>query len=187
MKLRAKVDISRWMRGDGGDIEILVRDELSGLVFARIELDFDDFARATILSRAAVPAKVELMGTEYLGCVREHKTEQIHIPGGVHADGWSERIEAAIKPFEVDGWMGNREDARNQHCRVGKDTQKIGFRRYVRVLDPLPSAKGVRVVHDTGDTAGSPQRDSAEPAPASGTPAPAEAGTAPAGSPPAGP
>jgi hypothetical protein len=187
MKLRAKVDISRWMRGDSGDIEIVLRDELSGVAFASIEIDFADFARATILSRAAVPAKVELRGTEYLGCVRENKTEHIHIPGGVYADGWSERIEAAIKPFEVDGWVGSREDARNQHCSAGKDTQKIGFRRYVRVLDPLPSAKGVRVVHGTGDTAGSPQRDSAEPAPASETPAPARAGTAPAESSPAEP
>jgi hypothetical protein len=80
-----------------------------------------------------MPCKLEIRGLENLGKKREHKEENVYFPTKYSRD--NPEAVAAMKEFEVDGWIGRGDDLTNHHRWVrgedGKAGARVTFTRYV--------------------------------------------------------
>jgi hypothetical protein len=127
--LKATLQISRASGGryDEKPMHITVTDELSGCRVCELYMRLDEFTKALMSSEGK--ASMEYYTNAPIGMKAENKTEVVPCEFTVYGD---ENIDAALKPFEVDGWKARRSDLSNHHYSV-KGGQKVTFFRHVEV------------------------------------------------------
>lgn len=134
MNLPGKVTISRTGSSIGPDtIRIEVIDQGSGISFVNAVMSLEDFARA-VTGYGWQSAELEVRELEKVGMILETKREQVTYDGPYFKEGALElapTITEALRPFEVDGWKGDKSDLVNPHKRAGKGTQNVSFKRWV--------------------------------------------------------
>ena len=139
MNLPGKVTISRTTSSVGPDtIRIEIVDQGSGISFVNAIMSLEDFARA-VTGYGWQPAELEVRGLERVGMILETKTEQVPYDGPYFKPETLElapQIAEALKPFEVDGWKGDKSDLVNPHKGTRSNvykrrTQSVNFRRWV--------------------------------------------------------
>lgn len=138
MKTRkGKLTISRPQRSDGkATVEINLVDASSTCEAVSIIVHVDVFAEA-LMGMGYQPCEYEFNDSGVIGKTREWKTEKVTVP----ECSWEPKkfepiIRKAFEPFEVDGWKGRIEDARNHHKLVGRNkdgssVHTVLFERYV--------------------------------------------------------
>jgi hypothetical protein len=128
-KLAGAITISRPSGGETRYIRIALEDRLSSIEFLEIEIPLEAFAEA-VTGLAYTDCVFELRGLDKVGKRREHKHEMVPLPKSYGLT--DEEIDAALAPFEVDGWKGSHYDAKNSRNYVhGSGKSRIGFVRYV--------------------------------------------------------
>ena len=110
---------------DDTPIHITVDDEISRCRVLEIYMSLEEFAKA--ITGSYGDAKIEHFPKSPIGMKAENKTEIV--PFDSYQDKEKD-INAALKPFEVDGWKARRSDMTNGHCRV-KNGQRVVFFRHV--------------------------------------------------------
>lgn len=148
MRLMVSVSMTRPSYGDGREaIEIQVTDDDSGVRFLEVQMSFKEFVKALTSSTGTGVAEVRWL--DKLGTKREFKTELVPfdlttVKGRADIDECAEILRQALAPFEVDGWVGCRQDLLNWHRRSktkkGEVYQSVSFTRYV---EPTPDDKTV--------------------------------------------
>jgi hypothetical protein len=107
-------------------------DEASRVLIASVSMTGDQFAKAvTGAYMSDVP--VEYGNMELVGKKLETKTELLPLAHADFRNPYSptdEELAAFLAPYEVDGWIGSRDDVMNYHRRVG-DSVNVLFRRHV--------------------------------------------------------
>ncbi len=143
MIVQGKLTISRVSSNKADDcIQIRLAYARASITFAKATVSLVGFASA-ITGLGFVLCEIEVRGLDLIGKQREHKTEEIFIPGKSYdrkARGAIAR--KAIEPFEVDGWRGDDDDANNSHRWVRREPPKgkegqwtmISFERWVDVV-----------------------------------------------------
>lgn len=134
--------------GTEHEMRLEISDDTSGVHFIEIRMSPRDFMLA--LTGCMMACQMELRGLDLVGLKREHKTEAVPFDPGfekLHADrkglDSNERsplTDAALKPFEVDGWMGDPSCLTNGHCRTKakEPSYEVRFHRYVEPKTGLP-------------------------------------------------
>ena len=116
-------------------ISIGVEDELSSISFLAVKMGLENFTKA-LMGLANVPVDFELRGIDRVGKRYEHKTEQVHIPHDVDGNHSDIFIDRAIANWEIDGWIGRREDCKNHHNWVeNRDNGSIFNVHFCRWVD----------------------------------------------------
>lgn len=109
-------------------IELEIVDEESSIQFCSVRMGFEELSK--ILTGAPQGGlKLTTRGLDYVGKTREHKTEVVTVPGGVH-DYSEDELRAMMANHEKDGWTGRFEDMKNHHNFV-KGGVKVLFERWV--------------------------------------------------------
>lgn len=120
-------------RTRGADtVEFELNDEESGCRIVTMSLSYDQWGKI-VSGRGVVPVKFEAT-IKNLGKKHEHKTEFVPVPEG--ASFWKNNAlkDELLKPFDIDGWRGSREDLGNHHRATRKDNifgYKVTFHRWV--------------------------------------------------------
>lgn len=133
----AKLTISRPSGTDTGYITIRVMDGDSGSHFVDVKVPYEEFALA-ITGMGHVDCSAVVRGLNRLGLVRENKSEVITLPPSVSRVEQDDEINDLLAPYEVDGWIGNRDDFKNWHRRSRSpsgNTITVSFQRWVRKAD----------------------------------------------------
>jgi hypothetical protein len=117
------------------EVHITITDEISGTRLFEGYMDAESFAQA-LFARAYTRFKEAEAFTKYTGMKCEHKTEIVPF---VSKDYKNRKLEAAaaLKPFEIDGWMGYVNDIGNHHLGSEKTGYRVKFHRYVPNPDPI--------------------------------------------------
>lgn len=135
----ARVSIHRSSGGAAGPmITISIEDALSGTCFCEVELTPEEFGNAVTGSSSRPGSFILHAGS--VGKVHEHKSEVIPFSACVQEAGWDreQRKQAAVAPFEVDGWKADLGDLGNGHKSAGRDAYRVTFHRYVDPpVDPV--------------------------------------------------
>lgn len=96
-------------------MSITIEDKSSGVQFLEIKMDLLDFAQA-LTGLGCMPIEFELRGLENVGKKFEHKTIEVTIPRDqITLTVEDKSINKAVGGYEVDGWMGSKEDCKNHH------------------------------------------------------------------------
>lgn len=135
LRLKGKLVISRPTYSDGDheeDVRIELTDEIAACRAVEISIPLADFARCLVGS-LYVACEFDFNDSGNVGKVYEHKTEAVPLPdfGSHRRKGWA---ALAIRPFEVDGWIGYVKDAENHHQQFqknGKWFASVTFHRWV--------------------------------------------------------
>lgn len=139
-KLQGKITISRYTVGPNrSGITIRLEDETSGVECVEIELTVDALGLA-ITGASCQPCEFELRPA-FVGKIREYKTEVIPFDLKNYNKQKAE-AKAALKPYEIDGWTGNSNDLLNHHRRIGADSFRVAFHRYVDAPEIAREQKG---------------------------------------------
>jgi hypothetical protein len=137
-----KISINRRTHGASGadDIVIDLVDDKSGCHIADVFLSMETFGRAiTGLSYLDAEAMLNLDGP--IGCSLENKDIEVTLKRQSHKIDTGPTVgeQAAVRPYEVDGWMASWSDLRNHHRWVRKDDLKsneecyrVNFHRFMR-------------------------------------------------------
>jgi len=109
-------------------IGIRIEDELSGINLLEIKISYEAFGNA-VTGLSSQDIEYTLGRFDLAGKKREVKTENImFLPNKTDKD-----IRDCISCFEINGWKGRDEDAKNHHNRMGQDIYKVTFVRWVDV------------------------------------------------------
>lgn len=137
MKHKGKITISRPQYGSGKKkISIQVEDEIAGIRFLEIEIDYDNFAEA-ITGLAYIDCEFDVFGLCNVGKKIEHKTELIQSDFKEYGKPSEEYINNILKPYEVDGWIASRYLG-SKDSRTHNDNGcifKFNFSRWVDIND----------------------------------------------------
>lgn len=115
------------------NVWICIEDKDACVQILEMEMNMKDFAMA-ITGRGNTPMKFHLSDTSKVGMKHEVKNENVTF---TYKNGTisKEEINKAIHKYEVDGWVGNRKDAKNYHNQLSHSasltTYKISFHRWV--------------------------------------------------------
>ena len=114
--------------GADGNIELSVEDDGSACKALKISIDPADFAKA-LMSRL-VPCVFSINESGKIGTRREIKRVALRPPEGSGYGTVAQRM-AAMKPHEIDGWIGRENDLRNDHNRNADGSFNVLFERWV--------------------------------------------------------
>ena len=114
-KLPCSLVVSRSSgRDDDQEVHLQLTDEVSGCRVLEVNMSLAEWAKATFSSSGS--GTMEIYDAAPLGKKREVKEELVPVPEFSSGDkGWA---DAALKTFEVDGWVGRKDDLFNHHKRV---------------------------------------------------------------------
>lgn len=127
--MKGHVSITRYTGGPkGSGITISLTDDLSGCECVEIKLPAQQFGDA-VTGHSLTECEFEFRPL-HVGMRAENKTEIVPFkPKYSRNEGEAKK---ALKPFEVDGWIGRLSDLRNHHCNVqGQDAYRVVFYRWV--------------------------------------------------------
>jgi len=129
--LQGKLSISRVHCGHGDDyMNLSIVDESSGVQFVDVQIDIKTFMDV-LTGMARQPCEFELRRPDRVGMIKEGKTVLMPQPEWNATD---EDIEKLFFPFEINGWVGTRENIKNHHNYRG-DRVQVSFHRFV---EPSP-------------------------------------------------
>jgi hypothetical protein len=119
----AELCIMRRLGGGGENDAIVIRiQDRDSLAFVEATMTLAEFANAITSQSVRVPAK--WVHPERIGLIREFK--KVFVPNQEHY---------ALRPFEVDGWVGNARDLLNKHNKRTIDGicgYEVLFERWVK-------------------------------------------------------
>lgn len=129
-QLKGQVCITR---DNHGVIHISLQDGKSGIEAVEIHCTAANFANA--LMHSTTPCKFTWR-PRLVGKKHECKVEKVEYDCNYDAskEAREQKITESLKPFEVNGWVGNRQDLENHHRLIrgaGKPTYSVSFHRYV--------------------------------------------------------
>jgi hypothetical protein len=113
-------------------IHISIEDVASGVQMIEVEFTPEQFALA-LGSQMMTGLPVELGDLTLVGCTYEHKEVVVEVPErmwGIPLE-MEKQARDAVRPHEVDGWMGRLEDVNNHHRRVDDTHRRVTFTRFV--------------------------------------------------------
>lgn len=118
--------------GSQGIFNLTIRDQSSGIEFVDIEMSAEQFAD-TITAHSTMDVQCEVRGLHLLGMQIETKQEIVPFEHRYERDEEKRQsaANAAISPFEVDGWKGRVDDLFNPHHNAGSGKHRVTFTRYV--------------------------------------------------------
>jgi hypothetical protein len=124
-------------------ISISLDDAMNHAPLVEIRMTPDAFGRA-LTGSGWMECDFEFNTDAPLGKRHEHKTEEISVPYGLEGKELADAIRKAVAEFEVDGWEGRDEDARNFHNRISGEFQnytayRVHFFRYVAPTEVVPN------------------------------------------------
>ena len=136
--LPGKINITRPIdpRVDYEYISITIQDYLSHGEIVEVKVPLEQFSKA-ITGQAYQDCEVHYPPQKNIGKVRENKSEFVPFDSPNYKVT-EEELNEALKPFEVDGWKGRREDLTNHHNRGnlgGLDGYNVVFVRYIEKDD----------------------------------------------------
>lgn len=135
---KGHITISRVVSNQEEDfISIEIEDSISGIPFAKIEMDTKSFGFA-ITGRSYMDCLFELRGIHNIGLTRE--TKHIEIPVKERKSQYKdEELLKIFSEYEIDGWKGSLYDIKNNNNwkRSSDDSYNvlICFSRYVKAKD----------------------------------------------------
>jgi len=116
-------------------VQISLIDGTSHTLVCQIKMSINEFGSA-LLNMSHRPCEFDLISS-VVGKKHEHKTELVPTPN--HSFRRSIDLEdKLLSPFQVDGWIGRRDDLHNGHRHSQKDGQhfqRVTFVRYVDAED----------------------------------------------------
>jgi len=129
MVIKAEIRLSRVSGGDGDDFpfRLYVKDDDAGVQFFEARLTSEQFA--DLLSNRGAEVDLELRGLNLVGTMREYKKELVPMKDRLGIT--PEQKRAALKKFEVDGWIGDESDLTNHHRWREGNKVEVGFHRHV--------------------------------------------------------
>ena len=132
--LNGKININRVSGTNGNYIVIELIDAKSGVQFCSVKMGFSELGSA-ITGQSHMPCSFELRSVDLVGKTHEHK--EVLVPFDCYDQRRKNQAvtEAALSPWEVNGWKGRVDDLFNGH-RSGKDAQgekcqRVIFERFV--------------------------------------------------------
>ena len=127
--MNGKITVSRVTSNQEDDyISIRFEDKLSGSTFLQAKMTLEDFAKA-VTGHGYMDCTFDLTA-DVVGKLRENKTEIVPLENPYRAT--KEEKQAALKPFEVDGWTGYLDDLDNGH-RYTQSGVSVHFTRFIEV------------------------------------------------------
>lgn len=143
MKLSGKITISCPSGGAGErSIRLEFIDDTSRVHFLAGEMSLADFTLC-IAGHSYTPITFELRRPDLVGMRHEHKQETVAFDHPHEAIARDRRgrddaersplVDAALAPFEVEGWRGQPSDLLNHHRRLEgrREHFKVAFHRFV--------------------------------------------------------
>lgn len=125
---KGNLSISRVEDGSKRWISLTVEDEISGIVFLKVEISLENMMMA-LTNVGDCDCKFELRGLVNVGKRYEHKTEMIKISNPFYLS--EEEIDKIIQPYEIEGWIARKNDIKNHHNYLSDGTVKVHFGRFV--------------------------------------------------------
>lgn len=120
--------------GDRHGIRIEIVDDASRITVAHVEIGMAEMM-AALTNLSNRPCIVEWRGLDRLGWKHENKTEAVPFAAtySANAAAVAKSKAKALKPFEVDGWVGTPADLGNGH-KATKDRTgyHVAFHRWVK-------------------------------------------------------
>jgi hypothetical protein len=114
-KLKGQLTIGRTRSSHGPDtIRVSIRDQMSIMEFASIELSLENFSKA-ITGLAGVDGELEIRGLDRVGKKHECKTEAVDVPYEGYSLPRGFDFGPALKAWEVDGWEADRHQMENRN------------------------------------------------------------------------
>lgn len=119
-------------------VRIEIEDELSSIHFVEVKVELRAFAEA-LFGLGNVPVEFELRGLDRVGKKFERKTVVVSIlVNSLEIPNLSDdNIDKAVSAYEIDGWIGRREDCCNHHnyvnCTKTHEMYRVHFYRWVDV------------------------------------------------------
>jgi hypothetical protein len=144
---KGKITISRF--SGTNTIQVQIEDATSGIEFLRVELDAEALG-LTLTGLGRQDCAFRMNGLDKIGKQREIKTEVVFVPTppSYQENDRRANAQAAIAPYEVDGWIGYVCDAMNHHrssrykdgvAADGGSWYTVSFTRFVDATDPTPT------------------------------------------------
>ena len=130
-KLKSEIILTRPQGGGKERVVFQIVDKISGLVAFRIEMSIPEFGEM-LSSPQNVPCIVKHFQSDNIGKKYEHKSELVPRPE-IGVEDKDKVLEELLKPFEIDGWIGSRDDLTNHHNWVSDNKSKVTFVRWVDV------------------------------------------------------
>lgn len=135
---KGRINIARWSSNTEPyhGIRIEVVDGESRVHFLQVNMSVEEFALA-ITGCGERECEFELRGVDTVGKVREHKEEMVEFDRDVIYSRDRDAALLALKSYEVDGWIGDANDAFNHHRQGAISvtrhavSARIRFTRYV--------------------------------------------------------
>jgi hypothetical protein len=131
MKLKGTMRVShlQGFNEDTTPIHIEINDAASGCRVLDVYLAYDEFSKALTSSQGE--ATIEIRNLTNIG--KKLESHECLVPFQFSNDSEKD-IDAALKPFEVDGWKAWRSDMTNHH-NGGNGMQRVRFFRYVEIKE----------------------------------------------------
>lgn len=107
-------------------ISIAIEDESSSIEFVTATMSLKDFTKA-LTGQGHIPIAYALRGVDKVGKEYQHKTEIVPFL----FDASEEDINKAVGRYEVDGWIGTKDDYKNHHNQTGPKGVRIVYYRWV--------------------------------------------------------
>lgn len=128
--LPGKIIISRASGGqiDATPIHIEIEDGPSRTRVLDIYMALDEFCKALFSSYGQ--CTIRHFPEAPIGKIAENKEEIVPYKWASGRDNLPAQNKA-LAPFEIDGWVGYRNDLTNPHRSAGQDKQRVTFHRYV--------------------------------------------------------
>ncbi len=142
-KIKCSIHLARVYGGDdsrNGTFDLTIEDENASLRFFTATLNAEDIAN--LISSRTVDVEATIIHPELIGWTHEHKEVVIEWSGALKE---TKKAADVLRPYEVDGWRGDKDDLFNHHRGSGGKQRVRFYRRVPPTLASLTAARQGRV------------------------------------------
>ena len=113
-------------------IELRIEDQESRTLIFQAQMSMEQWGKL-VTAHSQVDDVPAVLTPDLVGMKLEVKTEKVPLPvvDSYERDVRRAAYKEAIRPFEVDGWVGRVDDTLNHH-KISKGVASVAFRRYVK-------------------------------------------------------
>jgi hypothetical protein len=132
-QFKGKITIGKYISNyeNPTPVHIEIEDDKSTVRIVEVEMSLEDFADA-VLGHGYKDCIFKIKNVDKLGKEFQHKNEVINNPYNFK-EATEEQYKELLKPYEVDGWVGNWEGFTNYHNAVKRtNNYQIHFARWVK-------------------------------------------------------